>query len=232
MTVTVSQLQLVFPGAAPGYLAQVVGELELNANPAAFGLDTALRLAHFFAQVRQEAGAAMAAAVENLAYSPEALLVNFGYYRAHQPEAQQDGYVRDAVSRKVTRPAAQQVIANKVYALRNGNGDIASGDGWIFRGRGLIQVTGRGNYAAVAGQCARLYPGGEVDFVAKPDAMGEFPGALRSAIGFWMMNKLPEFADHGSTDDDVDNITKVVNLRTDSYAARRANFRICLNAFQ
>jgi putative chitinase len=229
MTVTASQLQLVFPGALPVYLTQVAGEL--NSNPAAFGLDTPLRLAHFFAQVRQEAGDSMAAAIENLAYSPESLLMNFGYYRTHRPEAEQDGYARDPVTKKVTRPAAQQIIANKVYALRNGNGDIASGDGWTFRGRGLIQVTGRGNYAAVAGQCANLYPGGGVDFVTQPDAMGIFPGALRSAIGFWMMNKLPTLADHGSEDADVDNITKVVNLHTDSYAARRVNFRACLNAF-
>jgi putative chitinase len=230
MTVTAQQMQLVFPGATPAYLAQVVAEL--NANPSAFGLDTPLRLAHFFAQVRQEAGTAMAAAVENLAYSPEALLLDFSYYRAHQAEAQQDGYARDPATKKITRAAAQQVIANKVYALRNGNGDIASGDGWAFRGRGLIQVTGRGNYASVASQCAKIYAGTDVDFVGKPDAMGDFPGALRSAIGFWVMNKLPALADQGSTDDNVDSITKVVNLKTDSYAARRANFRICLNAFQ
>jgi putative chitinase len=230
MTVTTQQLQLVFPGAVPTYLAQVAAEL--NANPAAFGLDTGLRLAHFFAQVRQEAGDAMAASVESLAYSPEALLLNFSYYRAHQPEAQQDGYARDPVSKKLTRAAAQQIIANKVYALRNGNGDIASGDGWTFRGRGLIQVTGRSNYTAVAQHCARLYPGNDIDFVAKPDAMGDFPGALRSAIGFWMMNGLPAIADQGATDVVVDNVTKVVNLRTDSYEARRANFKICLNAFR
>ncbi len=230
MTVTTSQLQLVFPAAAPAYLAQVAGEL--NANPAQFGLDTPLRLAHFFAQVRQEAGETMAAAVESLAYSPEGLVANFGYYRARPPEAQQDGYVRDPVTKKVTRPAAQQVIANKVYAQRNGNGDSASGDGWVFRGRGLIQVTGRGNYAAVAGQCALLYPGGGVDFVGQPDTMGVFPGALRSAIGFWTMNKLPALADRGAQDADIDRITAVINLRTDSYAERRANFRACLNAFQ
>ena len=230
MTVTAQQMQLVFPGATPAYLAQVVAEL--NANPSAFGLDTPLRLAHFFAQVRQEAGDAMAASVESLAYSPEALIGTFGYYKTRQPEAQQDGYVRDPVTKKLTRPAAQQVIANKVYAKRNGNGDIASGDGWVFRGRGLIQVTGRANYAAVAGQCAALYPGGGVDFVGQPDAMGAFPGALRSAIGFWTMNKLPALADRGAQDADIDRITAVVNLRTDSYVQRRANFRACLNAFQ
>ena len=224
-----AQLKLVFTEAGMAFLQQVADEL--NTNLALYGLDTVARKAHFFGQVRQECGAGLQAAVESLQYSPQALVAHFGYYQSHPGEATTDGYVRDPVSKKITRPANQQAIANKVYANRIGNGDIASGDGWRYRGRGLIQVTGRSNYRRISQQCATLYPGGGVDFEAGPDTMAAFPGAVRSAIGYWTVNGLPKLADHGITGDDVDHITAVINKNTDSYAERRDNFMLALQAF-
>jgi putative chitinase len=226
---TTAQLARIFPAAAPDYLDRVVAEL--NTDLATYGLDTRLRQAHFFAQVRQECGAELAPVDENLNYSPEALK-KFSYYQRHPAEALTDGYDRDPATRKILRRAAVETIANKVYGGRAelGNGDIASGDGWRFRGRGFIQVTGRANYAAVTRQCQLLYPGVDVDFVNHPDMMGATPGAERSAVGYWIMNGLHKLADRGATAADVDRITAVINKNTDSYAARRANFTIAFDA--
>ena len=97
------------------------------------------------------------------------------------------------------------------------------GDGWKFRGRGLIQVTGRANYKAAA-QYGKLY-GDAVDFEADPDKMEDFPYTVRSAVCFWIEHGLQYLADKGEIDANVDSITQAINLDTDSYANRRANFK-------
>jgi len=227
MNITPSQLQLVFPTAPPDRLQQVVDELQ--ALSAQAELDTPLRLAHFFAQVRQEAGAALAPGSENLNYSAQALMETFPYYRQRPDEAAQDARGVDASG--APRAANQQTIACKAYGMKYGNGDVASGDGWRYRGRGFIQITFRDNYKAVSTQCLELRPGAVLDFVADPDAVAAMPGALQSAIGFWAMHDLGRVADRGATDGVVDLVTAVVNLHTASYAQRRANFQMCLRAF-
>ena len=229
-TIRPAQIKVIFPEAADDYLEQVADEL--NNDLGAYGLDTLLRRAHFFAQVRQECGPALKAAVESLAYSPTSLSATFGYYKTHPAEALQDGYDRDPVSKLVRRAALQEMIANKAYANRNGNGDVASGDGWLFRGRGFIQVTGRANYAAISGQCRKLYPGIELDFVARPTEMETLPGTVRSAVAFWILHHLHTLADRGGTGNDVDRITAAINPHTASFGERRANFAIALNALR
>ncbi len=219
---TAEPLKLVFADAAAELLKKVADEI--NNDPATYGLDTALRRAHFFAQVRQEAGSAMAGNVEGFNYAPERLQVVYKYYKDHPDEAITDGRETDAKTGKVTRAAAQQTIANKVYAGRIGNGNAASGDGWLFRGRGLKQVTGRANYASTTKRYKLLYPGSAVDFEATPDLMAEFPHSLRSAVCFWIENGLHLLADAGSEGAHVDAITKIINRDTDSYAARRSHF--------
>jgi putative chitinase len=230
---TAAQLKLIFKDADLAYLAAVAEEL--NRDPAAYGLDTRQRRAHFFAQVRQECGTELKPVSENLNYSPEALLSKFSYYRGKAEEARKDGYFRNPTTKRIERRADEQTIANKIYSMPSlglGNGDPASGDGWRYRGRGFIQVTGRFNYTAVTRQCKLIYPGLDVDYVANPDLMAATPGAERSAVGFWTMHKLQLLADRGATGADVDRITAVVNKGTDSYADRRANFVIAFDALQ
>lgn len=232
-TLTKEALQAFYPKADADYLRQVVDELK--ADPAAYGLDSALRLAHFFAQVREEAGAELEAQVENLNYSPDGLKSTFGgsgYYGVHPLEADADGYKKDKATGQVTRKAAKETIANKVYADRLGNSNQASGDGWRFRGRGFIQLTGRDNYKAMTLQYAKLYPSAAMNFEETPDKLAEFPHALRSAVCCWVMNKLPQKADAGSTAADVDAITTVINLYTKSYAERRGHFERAWAAFK
>ena len=229
-TITKDQLKKIFASASDDYLKKVADEL--NTDLVKYGLDTILRRSHFFAQVRQEGGAGLEAKVESLQYSPDGLKGTFKYYRLHPKEAVTDGYERDAKTRKITRGAEQETIGNNVYASRNGNGDAASGDGWNFRGRGLIQVTGRSNYAGMTTQYATLYPGDTVDFEKTPELMAEFPYTVRSAVCFWILHGLDKLADKGETDEDVDRITAIINLNTDSYADRRANFTVAHDAFK
>ena len=114
--------------------------------------DSKVRLAHFFAQVLHESGC-MRFDTENLNYSATALRRVFGKYFRTDADA-------EACARKPDR------IANRVYANRMGNGDEASGDGWKFRGRGLIQLTGRSNYQAFADWI------GDARIMDEPDLVG------------------------------------------------------------
>lgn len=229
-SITKAQLKKIFNKARDDYLENVAQEL--NTDPARYGLGTHLRLAHFFAQVREESGAAMEAKVESLNYSPDGLKSTFKYYREHPAEALVDGYEKNAKTRHIVRHAKEETIGNKVYALRNGNGGSASGDGWKFRGRGLIQVTGRGNYKQVSEYYAKLYETNVMNFEGTPEQMAEFPYSLRSAICFWLQHNLHKPADRGLSANDVDRITRVVNAATKSYAERRAHFKVAYDAFK
>jgi putative chitinase len=91
-------------------------------------------------------------------------------------------------------------LANCVYAGRLGNGNEASGDGWAFRGRGLIQLTGRDNYAAAAAGCGKLY-------LERPDLVAKPEDACLTAAWFWSAGGLNALADR----QDWDGITRRVN---------------------
>ena len=101
-------------------------------------------------------------------------------------------------------------IANKVYANRMGNGGEASGDGWRFRGRGLIQLTGRSNYQAFADWV------GDQRVMDDPDLVSS-EYAVHSAVFFWDRNALNKLADK----DDVVGLTKRVNGGENGLAHRR-----------
>lgn len=233
--ITRKQLAQIFPKAADDYLDTVAADL--NTDLPKFGLGTPLRKAHFFAQLREESGPGLDATVESLSYSPEGLKL-FHYYKIHADEAVKDGYVRDRKTRRITRAAHQETIANKAYAGRNGNGAAISGDGWTFRGRGLIQITGRGNYSAITQQYAKIYAQAssvgakQISFVAEPGIVAKFPYSLRSAVCFWTLHRLHLLADKGHGDDEVDRITSVVNKKTKSYPARREHFRQAYRIFR
>lgn len=227
--ISADQLRKIFATAGIDFLRKVADEL--NTDLAKHGLGSRLRRAHFFAQVREESGPAMKGGTEDLFYGEQGLKDTFSYYRENPKEAAEDAYERDAKTRKFTRAAQEEAIANKVYASRNGNGDAKSGDGWSYRGRGLIQVTGRGNYAAVTKKYQEIYSDKSMDFEKTPAAINEFPYLIRSAVCYWLMNGLDKLADSGDQDADVNRITKVVNANTDSYEKRREHFRVAYQAF-
>lgn len=153
-----------------------------------YNIDTALRLAHFLAQCSHES-AGFTRTEENLNYSLEALLRVFPkYFNTGNVE----GYVRKPIE-----------IASRVYANRMGNGDESSLEGWFYRGRGYIQLTGKNNYT----RFDKEVPG---NLVIEPELVAS-KYALLSAAWFWNDHSLNQIADQGSDQNVVANITKVVN---------------------
>ncbi len=161
------------------------------------------------AQIRREAGPSLAVHDgESLNYPPDRLRLKFSYFQAHADESELYGRTAD-------HPADQEAIANRAYANRNGNGDIASGDGWKYRGRGLIQITGRTQYQHFTDwhrQNSSGWPDeANLDFLTDYTLVGEIKYAVRSAAAYWINNRMYETADQGSTEGDVDNITRAIN---------------------
>lgn len=148
-------------------------------------VNTPLRLAHFFAQIHHESN--LKPISENLNYSAEALQRVFRKYFPTEKLAKE--YARQP-----------EKIANRVYANRMGNGDEASGDGWKYRGRGFIQVTGKNNYNALSD-----YTG--ICYVGNPDLLLTEADSMISALWFWKVNNLNRWADQ----DDVREVTRRIN---------------------
>lgn len=111
-----------------------------------------------------------------------------------------------------------RALANTVYAMRNGNGDAASGDGWKFRGRGLIQLTGRSNYTAASLALATPY-------VDTPELVALALDACLTAGWFWQRARCNDLADHNQ----FDSITRAINGAAMAGAADRRS--IYQNAF-
>jgi len=170
MPITPQQLLQILPNAGP--VAGVFAPA-LNEAMARFKIDTPLRVAAFIAQAGHESGQ-LRSLVENLNYSAEALLLTWPKRFTPQMAA--------AVARK------PEQIANIVYASRMGNGPAVTGDGFKYRGRGLIQVTGWLNYQA-CGQALSL------DLLTKPELLEQPVYAALSAAWFWSSNGLNELAD-------------------------------------
>jgi putative chitinase len=190
---------------------------ELSNNFEISKINTRNRLNHFMAQVFQEVGANFLVE-ENLNYRPETLRDKFSYYAvpSHRIESENDGYIpRQQV-------ANVENIANKAYANRGNNGDVASGDGWRYRGRGIKQLTFRSNYRAFTNYHERIW-GTRIDFEATPDLLFETVYAVRSALFFWESNNLHTRADNGITRTVTDSITRVVNRGDDHYTERHNN---------
>lgn len=164
----------------PGTLKAAAAYYKLSPN----------RAAHFFAQTAHESGNFKAFS-ENLNYGAQGLRGVFGKY-----------FPTDAMARAYERQP--QKIANRVYANRMGNGDEASGEGWLFRGRGALQLTGKANFKAFS------------DYIGRPDVMTN-PDlvatelAFESALWFFDKNKLWSICDQGINDAAILALTKRIN---------------------
>ena len=164
----------------PGTLKAAAAYYKLSPN----------RAAHFFAQTAHESGNFKAFS-ENLNYGAQGLRGVFGKY-----------FPTDAMARAYERQP--QKIANRVYANRMGNGDEASGEGWLFRGRGALQLTGKVNFKAFS------------DYIGRPDVMTN-PDlvatelAFESALWFFDKNKLWSICDQGINDAAILALTKRIN---------------------
>ena len=156
---------------------------------AKFNITNVLRLAHFLAQAGHESGQFKSTS-ENLNYSSKGLL---GIFPRYFTPALAESYARQP-----------QKIANRVYASRMGNGDEKSGDGWKFRGRGALQLTGKDNYTAFA------------QYLQKPEIMTTpelvaTTYSFESAMFFFDRNKLWSICDLGINDAAIEKLTRKIN---------------------
>jgi putative chitinase len=178
------------PAGTGGLVAQYAADGELT---------TRARLIHFFAQVSHESGFRPIA--ENLNYSVDGLKQTFSAARISRAQC-------EALGRAPGRPAEQEAIANIVYGGSWGDlGNTGPGDGWRYRGRGLIQLTGRANYARTGAA-----------WEADPDQVTTPEGSVHCAVDYWRTRGLNAAAD-------IDNValaTRLINGGTLGLAARTA----------
>lgn len=168
-----------------------------------FKIDTPIRLSHFLSQCSHES-MGFKATSENLNYSAKALMTTFKKYFPTQQLA--ESYQRQP-----------QKIANKVYADRMNNGNESSGDGYKFRGRGYIQLTGKVNYDAFGKAINE-------DIVNNPDLVAtKYP--LLSAAWFWTKTGLNPIADKGIGEDVITSLTKKINGGTNGLEHRIKEFK-------
>ena len=163
----------------------------LNTAMARFDIVTAPRMAAFLAQAAHESNQ-LRWLVERLDYSPKRLMAVWP--RRFPTLAQAEAYAH-----------SPERLANFVYANRLGNGDTASGDGWRYRGRGIFQLTGRGNFRRV-GEALGL------PFEAEPELLEQPEYAALSAAQFWRARGLNELADDRSDDNDSSDFERICVL--------------------
>lgn len=179
---TAEKLEKIIPNAAYGVDTWFN---ELNEMLPVFEITSVGRVAAFVAQTAHESGG-YRALVENLNYAGDKLS---GIWPKHFKDVDVSQYHRNP-----------QAIANRAYRSRMGNGDEASGDGWKYRGRGLIQLTGKDNYTRF-GEYAEISAEDAAEYLETPR------GAVHSACWFWYANDLNTYADAG----DFVGMTKRIN---------------------
>lgn len=203
MELTLQQLQQLLPKNPyvkqwHHALAQLLPDYEIN---------TPQRIAAFIAQCSHESGG-FTALKENLNYKAATLRKIFPKYFPDDQIAQH----------YASLPNKQEAIANKVYANRMGNGDEASGDGYRYCGRGLIQLTGKDNYSWFAASLS-------IPVEEASRYLETFEGAAQSACWFWETNGLNRWADAG----DILTLTKRINGGTIGLEDRKKHYEHALH---
>ena len=216
IAVTVALLHVADGGNPDSHYAGMVDAL--NDYARRYAVNTALRLAHFLAQIGHESS--FRATEENGSYSVARMHEIFGcrggpsqYDRAADdcklgPDGQPARLRPKLWLEPDTYAGNPQRLLAYVYANRLGNGDEASGDGWRYRGRGLVQLTGKANYAAFTDAHNARNPDDPRDFVADPDLLvSELKYAIESAFYYWDARTVNALADL----DDLEGVTRAVN---------------------
>lgn len=165
------------------------------------------RTAGFLSQIIHESGGFIFTK-ENLNYSKDGLRKVFPKY-----------FPNDVLAEEYARNPEK--IANRVYSNRMDNGDVSSGDGWKFRGRGLIQLTGRFNYTQFANSM-------EIDLDEAVDFLETAEGAVESAGWFWNKYDLNEYCDN----EDFVGLTKKINGGINGLADREHHYKLALEILE
>ena len=199
---------VVIPSGGPLNLEKLKGHVpdsviaQIPETAAKFNITNNLRLAHFLAQCGHESGGFKAVS-ENLNYSSDGLKRVFGKYF---PDNLSESYAKQP-----------EKIASRVYGNRMGNGDESTKEGYKFRGRGFIQLTGKSNYTNFTKFIGE-------DCVSNPDLVAtKYP--LASAAFFFNNNNLWSICDKGASDDVITQVTKRVNGGTLGLADRIKHFK-------
>lgn len=185
----------------------------LDAAMKAANINTPKRMAHFIAQAGHESGG-FARVVENLNYRVEALLALFGRHRISADDARKYGRIEGK------QAANQEAIANCIYGGKWGAenlGNTQPGDGWKFRGRSLIQVTGRANYRACGAALG-------LDLEKNPELLERPEHAARAAAWFWTSKGLNQLADN----DNIVGITRRINGGTNGIDDREKRYQAAI----
>lgn len=201
MPITPEQLGQIIPGNQ--YVDQWCDAL--NKILPDYEINTPQREAAFLSQCAHES-AGFTALQENLNYRAESLMRVWPKHFPTMEIANQYAY-------------HPEQIANRAYANRMGNGDEASGDGWKFRGRGLIQLTGRANYTAF-GTTVNMTPDQVIEYVQT------FDGAVQTACWFWNTNNLNQYADVNN----IQTITQRINGGLNGLDDRIARYNLAQQA--
>ena len=207
-TATVVKEDVVIPSGGPLNIEKLKGHIpdavlaQIPDTAAKFNITNNLRLAHFLSQCGHESGGFKAVS-ENLNYSADGLKKIFGKYF---PGNLNESYAKQP-----------EKIASRVYGNRMGNGDEASKEGYKFRGRGYIQLTGKANYTKFTQFIGE-------DCVSNPDLVAtKYP--LASAAFFFDSNKLWAICDRGADDATITSVTKRVNGGTLGLSDRIKHFK-------
>lgn len=204
--VTLELLQKICPKTKKEVLQKYVDPLNKVAKAHGI-LENNKRLAAFLAQLAHESGG-FNFTRENLNYSAKALQTIFKKYYPTDKDA-------------LAHERKPEMIANRVYANRMGNGNEQSGDGWSYRGRGLIQLTGKENYTKFATSVKKSL-NETVEYLETPE------GAVESAAWFWTRNRLNELCDK----DDFITLTKRINGGVNGLADRKHHYELALSVLK
>lgn len=180
---------------------------ELDTICSKFNIDGPRRLSNLLGQCAHESGN-FTAVYENLNYSAQGLANTWPTRYAVNSKATPK--VPNDLAKKIQRQPEQ--IANNTYANRIGNSTVESGDGWKYRGRGYIQLTGKSNYKALGDYL-------NIDLISQPDLVATtYP--LASAGFFFMRNNLWTICDRGTDNNTIESVTRIVNGGTHGLADR------------
>ena len=202
---TEDKVQSIFRHALPHEVEEFVQVF--NNYATSFRVITEFQINAFLAQIDEETGSRLTPTRENLNYSCDALGV-FSYYKRNPNEARQDGRCNG-------HKADQRKIANKIYGDRLGNNKR---NGWLFRGAGYIQITGRDNFETISKNLNKLEHLSDITPETLVTEMSTIEGALLSAMSFYFTHKLYDAKT-------IDEMTEIINKHTSSYKQRKKLYK-------
>jgi predicted chitinase len=204
------------------------------------GLDTCQQKAHFFSQVMEEVGMSIKISDgESLNYKAEVLPTHFIKFsktnRRNGPPndlAFKYGRIEKIVDHKktITQIANQEMIANIAYANSNGNGNIESGDGWKYRGRGIIQITGKEKYTKINSRIKSDYS--SFSILIDADNINNLNEGTVASMAFWKEYGCQKVAQEGYKREQLDGIVDIINSFTPTREHRWENLQNCITIFK